>query len=238
MIKEAVLNDNAEDMKSMVAPIYDNSKVAKWIYAVSGKEMEDAQIWLEELRLQFSPYTATWGLIYHEITYGLEVDLTLSLEQRRIRLWTYLAFRAPMNPERIRQLAQNITGLHAEIIEKVPFQMQIVFQEKDENISIDKKYLKQAIREVRPAHVGFSVLYEWRKYFEIKIPLALQATMRNRFALPWEMKSRECIVNRFQITAELSIDFRLKTIKGTAKFDGTYKFDGSIKFGYSEEVNL
>ena len=61
-------------MLSYVTPgFYDNSYVGKWLYQVMGLEYDDARKLAEELQYQMFPETATWGLMYHEIKWGLPV---------------------------------------------------------------------------------------------------------------------------------------------------------------------
>ena len=62
---------------------YDNSYVGKWLFQVMGLEYDDARKILEELPRQFFPETATWGMMYHEIKWGLPVREHLSYEERR-----------------------------------------------------------------------------------------------------------------------------------------------------------
>ena len=58
-------------MISRVSPIYERSYVAKWLYEVMGREVDDAEIRFSELREQANPETATWALRYWEQRYGI-----------------------------------------------------------------------------------------------------------------------------------------------------------------------
>lgn len=51
----------AKRMIKTVSPIYDKSYVAKWIFQVMGLEIDEAWQFIEELRLQAFPETATVG---------------------------------------------------------------------------------------------------------------------------------------------------------------------------------
>ena len=48
-----------------------------------GRELDLATVHIEELPYQMFIDTATWGLKYHEIKYGLPVREDLSYEERR-----------------------------------------------------------------------------------------------------------------------------------------------------------
>lgn len=70
-------------MISRVSPIYERSYVAKWLYEVMGREVDDAEIRFSELREQANPETATWALRYWEQRYGIETNENRSLAARR-----------------------------------------------------------------------------------------------------------------------------------------------------------
>ena len=77
---------------------YDRSYVAKWLYQVMGLEMDDIQAFIDTMREQSFPETATWGLKYHEIKWGLPVRENLSYEERRKLIIAKRDFIAPMTP--------------------------------------------------------------------------------------------------------------------------------------------
>lgn len=77
-------SDSANRMLTYVTKgWYDKSYVGKWIYEVMGRELDLATMHIEELPYQMFIDTATWGLKYHEIKYGLPVREDLSYEERR-----------------------------------------------------------------------------------------------------------------------------------------------------------
>ena len=59
---------------------YEKSYVGKWLYQVMGLEYDEARRLVEELPEQMFPETATWGLMYHEIKWGLPVRENLSIK--------------------------------------------------------------------------------------------------------------------------------------------------------------
>ncbi|MEI3522163.1 MAG: putative phage tail protein [Anaerosacchariphilus sp.] len=67
----------SESAKNMIASVsdgfYDNSYVGKWLYEVMGQEYDTAREIAEDILNQLFPETATWGLMYHEIKWGLPV---------------------------------------------------------------------------------------------------------------------------------------------------------------------
>lgn len=98
-------------MLSYVTPgFYDNSYVGKWLYQVMGLEYDDARKLAEELQYQMFPETATWGLMYHEIKWGLPVRPNLSYEERRQLIYQKRDYKAPMTPYRMETYLKNATG--------------------------------------------------------------------------------------------------------------------------------
>lgn len=90
---------SAQRMLSYVTTnFYANSYVGKWIYQVMGMEHDEARLFVEQLREQLFPETATWGLDYHEMKYGLPVRKNLSYEERRALIYKKRDFMAPMTP--------------------------------------------------------------------------------------------------------------------------------------------
>lgn len=95
-------SESAKRMLSYVTPgFYDNSYVGKWLYQVMGLEYDDARKLAEELQYQMFPETATWGLMYHEIKWGLPVRTNLSYEERRQLIYQKRDYKAPMTPYRM-----------------------------------------------------------------------------------------------------------------------------------------
>ena len=68
-----------------------------------------------DLPAQFFLETATWGLLYHEIKWGLPVRLNLSYEERRRLIYQKRDYRAPMTPYRIEKHLESMTGLEIHI---------------------------------------------------------------------------------------------------------------------------
>lgn len=91
-------NRVSQRMISRVSPIYERSYVAKWLYEVMGREVDDAEIRFSELREQANPETATWALRYWEQRYGIETNENRSLAARRADIIARRGARAPHEP--------------------------------------------------------------------------------------------------------------------------------------------
>lgn len=106
-------------MISRVSPIYERSYVAKWLYEVMGREVDDAEIRFSELREQANPETATWALRYWEQRYGIETNENRSLAARRADIIARRGARAPMNPARVEAILSAMTGRAVHVEENV-----------------------------------------------------------------------------------------------------------------------
>ena len=106
----------SEAAKRMMSTIsegfYRDSYVMKWLQQVMGLEWDDAKrIIEEELPEQFYPETATWGLCYHEIKWGLPVRENLSYEERRRLIYQKRDYRAPMIPSTMEKYLEDVFGV-------------------------------------------------------------------------------------------------------------------------------
>lgn len=109
-------SDSANRMLTYVTKgWYDNSYVGKWIYEVMGREIDLATAHIEELPYQLFIDTATWGLKYHEIKYGLPIREDLSYEERRRLLREKKDTKAPMTPWRMEQILKGVTDYDVQV---------------------------------------------------------------------------------------------------------------------------
>ena len=149
----------AKRMMKTVSPIYDKSYVAKWIFQVMGLEIDEAWQFIEELRLQAFPETATWGITYWEQRYNIPPDESLSIEERRQRVIIKRGKRSPMNPARIERIVRDVTGREDTVTEQngeYTFYISILPGES----TVDYQELIETIKSVKPSHLAFKVLFE------------------------------------------------------------------------------
>jgi len=109
-------SESAKKMLNYVSDgFYDESYVGKWIFQVMGMEYDRALEILENLPAQFFPETATWGLMYHEIKWGLPVQVGLPYEERRKLIYMKRDCRTPMTPFRMERYLENMLGLEVHV---------------------------------------------------------------------------------------------------------------------------
>ena len=151
-------SDSAKRMLSYVTKgWYDQSYVGKWLYEVMGIELDRAQQIVDELPYQMFVETATWGLAYHEIKWGLPVRERLSYEERRRLIYIKRDECAPMTPYRMEVILKNLTGREAHVDDLTgPVNTFIVEFESGES-PIHLAAVINQLNEIKQSHVTFSV---------------------------------------------------------------------------------
>ena len=160
---------------------YDKSYVGKWMFQVMGQEWEDAEKIVMELPLQVYPETATWGIMYHEILYGLPVDPEKKLEERRAAVIRKRNMRAPLNPDKLEEWLFLTTGVKVHITENVkPYTFKVQFEDMDFVYSLSDLF--RELRRAKPSHLAF--MYGFGTKVENKNE-ALLSKIRIKFTVPW-----------------------------------------------------
>lgn len=115
-LEEFPKSESALRMLSYVSDgFYDRSYVGKWLYQVMGAEYDTAREIMESLPAQMFPETATWGLMYHEMKWGLPIRDNLSYEERRRLIYQKRDYRSPITPYRMELYLRNATGFEVHI---------------------------------------------------------------------------------------------------------------------------
>lgn len=151
-------SDSAKRMLTYVTKgWYDNSYVGKWLYEVMGIELDQAQEIIDELPYQVFVETATWGLAYHEIKWGLPVRESLPYEERRRLIYRKRDERAPMTPYRMEVILKNITGREAHVDDMSgPVNTFTVTLDPGES-AVDVAGAIRRLKEVKQSHTTFTV---------------------------------------------------------------------------------
>lgn len=200
---------------------YDESYVGKWIFQVMGMEYDKALEIVSDLPAQFFPETATWGLMYHEIKWGLPVRPNLSYEERRRLIYQKQNYRMPMTPYNMEVYLKNVTGYDIHVYDihdsgdlgyyaKHPNVFQIGMLENETTDGIDYGTIENLVMHLKQSHTTF--VMEHRQEFRYNL-------YSNIFAIRF--------ITIFY--PRLNLD-RLK-------LDRTWKLDGSRKLsGYNSQM--
>ncbi|MEH2941937.1 putative phage tail protein [Lachnospiraceae bacterium KK002] len=144
---------------------YDNSYVGKWLFQVMGLEYDDARRILEELPRQFFPETATWGLMYHEMKWGLPVRENLPYEERRKLIFRKRDFKAPMTPRRMETYFTNLLDFQVRVSDIhdagkygfVPEHPNIFRADFTGDGTLDAKAVKSVLDSLKQSHTVYII---------------------------------------------------------------------------------
>jgi len=205
----------AQEMMSYVTKgFYDDSYVGKWIFQVMGEELEDAKEKYYEIGLQIFPESATWGLSYHEIKYGLPVLENLSYEERRKRIIMLRDARASMSPWNMEKILNTLTGYEVAVNENIghPNTFEVVFKNGDE--CLDFEAVRQKLMEIKQSHVE---VLDIRKEMErvSRIYYGITHTTSKKINVVVKDDARENFVNAHfgighSVLKETTIEIRLE----------------------------
>ena len=160
LIQQILTSPEGKKALEFISPIYDNSYHALWYLQSIGLQLDDMQSWVEDLWLQVSPQTATWGLMYWEAEYGIPTNPELPILERRNTLLATVRQRAPMNPWRIASIASAACGLSCRVDENTDINTFDIYISALGSIGIDEDAIKRAIRRAKPAHLVARIKYE------------------------------------------------------------------------------
>lgn len=146
-------------MLTYVAPIYDNSRVMQAVFQANGIEIDNLQTWVQEIRYQAFPQTATWGMKYWEQSLGITVDELKPINQRREYVISKLIGVGTPTKKLIEDTAKSYTNGDIDITVLPSYTFMIEFISEfgvPENVD----QFKETIANIKPAHM--TVTYKYR----------------------------------------------------------------------------
>lgn len=208
---------SAKRMISYVSEeFYEKSYVGKWLYQVMGLEWDEVREIIDTLPEQAFIETATWGLKYHELKWGLPVRENLPPEERRRRVCQRRDQRAPMSPWRMERDLEGYTGhsVHIEDINDThlygwapphpnTFKVYITDVEGTANI----RAIRARLNALRQSHTTYE--------------------LEEIIKAPFVNEPDEFTLRRFIVALAFS---ERRNFPASVIFDGTTMFDGSETF--------
>lgn len=110
-----IISDRTEGMVDASANCYQESKIFKAVQNTQALEYDRLYTDTEEIDLQLSPFTATWGLVYWEISVGIIPNPTGDYELRRPPILAKMLNEQNVGVSTIRELVENY-GEEADIV--------------------------------------------------------------------------------------------------------------------------
>ena len=240
-------SDTAQRMLSRVSPIYENSYIVKWLYEIMGIEFDEARKIIQELGDQMFTQTVTWGIAYQEHKYSIEPDESLSLEERRARLYRKKTAGAPVSPRRLEKYIADLWGITVDLDETYAPGRFLISILKD-----DKGNLREMLKDLReqaPSHLVWALLYKLDELIEYEYmnmgdELQLTTRLPSYERYPWRGRFFD---GSWCFTNSMRMDGRF--FDGSWQFDGTPPgdedaitqgriFDGTWQFDGQQDFNL
>lgn len=174
-------SESAQKMLSYVSDgFYDESYVGKWLFQIMGLEYDKVLEIVEDLPAQFFPETATWGLAYHEIKWGLPVRPNLFYEERRRAIYQKRDCKAPITPYKMEKILRNQTGFDIDVadvndpgryhyVEEHSNIFRVCFREAGTNSLLDYERIEKIINQIKQSHTMFSIIH--RQEYEKNITI-------------------------------------------------------------------
>lgn len=119
LMQEILTNEKAQEMIDYVSQIYGDSYVGLWLFQVIGSTLGPIFTISANLREETSPLTTTLLLPYYEAEYGIQPDLTMTIDQRRALVIANMQSKGSCNPKHLMNaVSAALGGVPVEIIEK------------------------------------------------------------------------------------------------------------------------
>lgn len=234
-------SESAKKMLRYVSDgFYDKSYVGKWIFQVMGAEYDKALETAMDLPAQFFPETATWGLMYHEIKWGLSVRPNISYEERRKRIYQKRDCRGPMTPYYMEKYLQNLTGfeVHVSDVHDIgaygfmpvhPNVFQVVFIGEG---TLNARLALEAVRKIKQSHTDFLAMEYISILFLVCIGYENRLTMVSSFYPRCNMPElfldgKEYLDGGYLLNGYQNMqDMETFCLDGEGRLDGRYGLDG------------
>lgn len=159
LMREILKSPMAQKMIQQITPRYGKAYVFLWLMQVTGAEWDDLKKWVDEIRLQVIPQTATWSLEYWEQQYKITPDPSWTIEQRRRYILQKITGKSPMNPAKVKRMVENMTNIPARVEENTgKNHFTIYISGFPEDINMDA--VSKALRKVIPARLMFTIAFE------------------------------------------------------------------------------
>lgn len=173
---------------------YQNSPEVAVLQSAVGSEVSHAWAVKQDLFEQLNVDTATWGLDLWEKAYGLQAQASESFDVRRSRIKGKMRVRGVTTVEVMRKVAASFANDQADvrIIEHNPEYRLVIQYIETLGRPPDYRGLAEAVEEIKPAHLAWSV------EFDEQVPGKIGISTISKFGItltlyPWQVHKYESI---------------------------------------------
>lgn len=146
---------------------YKNSPEMVAIQDAIQPEVDRIKTRRDDMLLQLSPYTATWGLTLWETALGLASEPDKSIEFRRVRVISHLRGNGPTTAAMVKNVAESFSNGEVELNESPSESRVEILLLSDVGIPPNMDDLKDALAQIMPAHIEWRIVYTLRTYQEL-----------------------------------------------------------------------
>lgn len=146
-----IISDRTEGMVDASANCYQESKIFKAIQNAQALEYDRLYADTQEIGLQLSPFTATWGLVYWEMAVGISPNHTGDYELRRPPILAKMLSATNFGVPTIASLASNYGEKVDVSVDISTYTVTITFQN---GIPPFLKEFQDTVRNLIHAHLG------------------------------------------------------------------------------------
>lgn len=164
---ESDKEDRYIDLLMYLPSFYHEIKEMKELQTILGFEVGELKYSLEDLISQCFISSATWGLDRWEKVFGIQTDRSKSFERRREILLAKLRGSGTTTKEMIKNVAIAFSGGEV-AVQEYPREHKFVIQFIGvKGIPQNMAGLKNAIDEIKPAHLSFDFKYTYTVWSQI-----------------------------------------------------------------------
>lgn len=156
------------DLKRYVPLFVSEKAEMDALYVAQGYECGLLRYYVADLIDQCFVRTATWGLVRWEQVFGITTNLFLTYEQRREAVIAKIRGQETTTVEVLRRTALAFTGVEAVVVEDYANYWFYIKFVSAYGIPPNIRQLMDAIEEIKPAHLGFSFLYRYVIWNELR----------------------------------------------------------------------
>lgn len=175
LVKYAENTPNQDDLKkyfidlSYYVPFFiSNIPEMKAIYEAQGAELGSLLYYIDDIKKQFSIDTATWGLVYWENFYGIEINFNKPLEERREICNAKKRGQGTCTKQFIKEVAESFSGGEVDVIENTaPYTFTVKFIGV-KGIPRNMEAFKNMLDDIKPAHLAYNFKYTYTVWDTLK----------------------------------------------------------------------
>lgn len=180
LMEEILQNPMAQEIVDYIcAYIYGDSYVGLWIYEAIGATLDELQDISEELKTEANAWTTVDLMAYWERHYGIPVNTSLTIEQRRKTLIAKIQDRGPCNPVRLANAVSAVlSGVPVEITENIAKNTFLVnIREVVDSVEAAIEVLNRK----KPAHLIYKLQIATQTQATADIKIAVAVTRAEKF---------------------------------------------------------